>query len=261
MSRSRIVFAICVSVALVSGATWFRFAQATEYYANLVSLDRLEQDYLLADMSDDFISDTTLSEDPEEPLSQTDIISRQLFSDYIALKSQGQVTPTNLKTLAEKYASQITRTENLVYVDRSQIAVVPDSDNALQNYGETILKTRSKYGNLINNLTDQTKFDNIFDPEFKSFMISVADLYDNATEDLKNLPTPNSLADNHVKLINNYLSSARVSRALANIDQNPIGAYAALNMQAKNSEEEATLFSNIQITLLSKSILLKPNGI
>lgn len=261
MSRSRIVFAICISVALVSGATWFRFAQAIEYSANLVSLDRLEQDYLLADMSGDFITDTTLSEDPKEPLSQTDIISRQLFSDYIALKSQGQVTPTNLNALAEKYASQITLTENLVYVDKSQITIVPDSDNALQNYGEMILKMRSRYRNLINNLTDQTKFDNIFDPEFKSFMISVADLYDNAAEDLKNLPTPSSLADNHVKLINNYLSSAEASGALANIDQNPLGAYAALNMQAKNSGKEATLFSNIQVTLLSKGIFLNPNNI
>lgn len=255
MPRFRLVIAFSVSIALVGGATWFRFTRTAEQSPELAALNKLEQDYLLGEVYvNDLLSTGNSANSSTTPTSQTDLISRQLFSDYAGLTSQNKASSKNINSLAEKYAENIIGLQKSSQISKNDIFVVADSNDSLIFYSQAVTSIRAKYENLMANTYDQSGFANAADPKFKVFMLSVADFYNQAASELKSLATPTSLADNHIKLINNYLSSSNVAKSLGNIVDDPAGAYAALNTQAKNSSEEAALLSNINVALLSKGI-------
>src|SRR3989339_791287 len=104
MPSIKLIGALSVSLALVGGALWFRFVKVPTYSAPLVTLEEITQFSSDDAYLKDFLGSTTT-------LSKEDLIGRQLFSEYIGLKSKGQVTPDNLLSLADKYAQDIINTE------------------------------------------------------------------------------------------------------------------------------------------------------
>ena len=232
MSRIRFIGALVVSVALIGGALWFRFVRIAPYSAHIVSVSELEQrsseDAFLKDL---YSATTTPRVTSTTTLSQTDLIGRGILTDYLSLKSKGEVTPDNLVSLADKYAESIinldieTRKASL-----NQIMVLPDSEANLATYGNTITNIRSKYKALIIAQHTGSGIADINGATFSTFMGAAGKLYQASANELLLVRVPVSLAGNHLDLINNYLENAEGMKLISNTSKNPLKPYAALTI-------------------------------
>lgn len=260
MSPMRLTIALSISVALIGGAMWFRFGQTTYTTSNIVAVETFEpalsEEAFLADFlaTSTPVSTKTAS---AKPLSQEDLMGRQLFSDFIALKSQGQATPSNISALATQYAESIAgQSIQARQITSNQIIIVTDSEENLATYGNTVMSTRKKYQNLVSAEVNKGGLTSGKPLEIAQFINAVGKLYRSFGEELLLLKVPASLAENHVKLINNYFGSAEVMNIFTDISEDPTGVFVALKSQAENSTEEQVLILNIQTVLRVNGIIL-----
>ena len=260
MLRVRFISALVISIALVGGALWFRFVRIPPYANQAVSVSQVEtfssdSDPLLTDF---FNTEASLPATSTTALSQTDLIGRQLFSDYLALKSEGKTTPDNIDVLAKSLAESIKNVSlSIPKVNPNQVIVLPESETSLATYGNAMTNLRNKYKNLVATQTESGGSDlaNTDNPAFSTFMDAAGKLYKAAANELVLIGVPASLAQNHLNLINQYLENAEVMKLISNASEDPLQAYAALNIYIKNSGKESELLLNIQKTLMAHGII------
>ena len=259
MPRIGFISSLFISLALIGGALWFRFVRIPPYRAQLVTVKEVGQFSPENTYLEDFQNaSSSLATLPTTTLSPTETVGRQLFSDFIALKSQGETTPDNIDALADKYAESIKNFDVAIpKVDPSQVIVLPDSEKNLTVYGNAITNIRNKYKNLVATQAESSGggITNINSPAFSTFMSAVGKLYQSSTNELLLVVVPASLVTNHIDLINNYLESAEVMASLGNTSKDPIRAYAALNINIQNTGKESKLLSNIRTTLMANGII------
>ena len=259
MSRIRFIGALAVSVALIGGALWFRFVRIAPYSAQVVSVSELEQ--LLSEdafLKDLYSATTTPRAISTTTLSQTDLIGRQLFSDYLALKSEGKTTPDDINAFAASLAESIKNVNlSIPKINSNQVIVLPESETNLATYGNTMTNIRNKYKNLVATQTGNSGGD-ITDTNssaFSTFMSALGKLYQAAANELLLVGVPASLAQNHVDLINYYLETGEVIKLISKTSEDPLQAYAALNIYTKNGGRESELLLNIQKTMMAHGII------
>src|SRR5262245_34471639 len=109
MSKARLIFALILSVALIGGATWFRAAGTHAEKAKLAVVNSQDALEPLSDeeIAADYMTPRATSSTITTQLSDTDLVGRQLFSDYMGLVADGHATKENLDTLAAKYSENI----------------------------------------------------------------------------------------------------------------------------------------------------------
>lgn len=257
MTRIRLIVALLISIIFIGGAGWFRFTRMTKITKGLATKDPSEE---RGSFDHNFPNTDTVSGVTSEPLSQTDVVSRKLFSDYISLTSNGPAGAEDVNKLAEKYATEILRQVSSTEIGMGQIKTIADSRTNLSLYSQNVTSIRNDNKNLIEKLYSESGATNdINNPSFKIFMEEVGKLYNSAAQTLLALEVPASLAENHRALINNYLSSSLVMKMFGNVSKDPVGAYAAMNTQVKNAEEESQILSNIQNTLIASGIIFEYN--
>ncbi|MBI2674010.1 MAG: hypothetical protein HYX23_01885 [Candidatus Zambryskibacteria bacterium] len=259
MPRVQFISALAVSVALIGGAMWFRFVRIPPYTNPVATVTQVEStstdDLLLTDF---FNTETSTSVAPTTELSQTDLIGRQLFTDYLELKSQGQSTPNDIDSFAASLAESIKNINvSIPKINANKIIVLPESETSLAVYGAVMTNIRNKYKNLVAAQTKSSVGDitNTDGPAFSIFMNAAGKLYKAAADELLLVGVPTSLAQNHLNLINQYLETAEVMKLISNASKDPLQAYAALNIYIKNSGREAELLLNIQKTLMAHGII------
>ena len=143
MARIPILGAVGVSLVLIFGALWFRFAPEIAKEVGLEAVPQKIGGLESADYA--ALASSTIS---TEPLNSSDIIGRQLFADYSALKSSNSINSRNLSLLAEKYA-ETTASINLSAekINASRIQVVNDSKESIATYNTALNQIRLKYRN------------------------------------------------------------------------------------------------------------------
>lgn len=245
--KSRVIFALFLSLILVGGATFLRGSRNTSS-AGLISVENTD--------NAPFIMDEVLVSEMA-PLSQTDALSQDLFSDYMALKAEGEATSENLEKLAEVYSARVLATSQTP-VTTAKLSLVSDSQENITAYSQVMLAARARYEAQTRTLSGASDFTDINDPGFKKLMQSISTLYAVAAGEMKKIPVPASLAANHAKLINNYLSSSEATLKLMEIEENPLSAFGALGTQAKNSQEEEVLFANIRLVMIQQGFSSTP---
>src|SRR3989338_452047 len=260
MLRVRFISALVISIALVGGALWFRFVRIPPYANQAVSVSQVEtfssdSDPLLTDF---FNTEASLPATSTTALSQTDLIGRQLFTDYLALKSEGKTTPDDINAFAASLAESIKNVNlSIPKINPNQVIVLPESETNLATYGNTMTNIRNKYKNLVATQTGNSGGD-ITDTNssaFSTFMSALGKLYKAAANELLLVGVPASLATNHINLINYYLETAEVMRLIGNTSKDSLQAYAALNIYIKNSGRESELLLNIQRTFMAHGII------
>lgn len=256
MPSTRLIGALLLSVALIGGALWFRFTNLPPYSADLISV----QDFSEFASEEAFLSDFLATTSPARPfsnatLSQTELVSRQLFTDYMGLKSRGQISPEEILSLADQYAVNIVRTEIAsTEVSLNQLVTVANTEENLAHYGEVITNIRSKYKALTSTRYPGGQLTDINNRVFASFLVSAGELYGLAANELLAVRVPISLAQNHLEIVNGYFANAAALKLLAETSENPMGGYAAFNFYVKNIEKETSLMIFIQQTLIAYGI-------
>lgn len=247
--KTQVTIAVLLSVVLVGGATWFRFVPVESNSAQLVAVsDNGEMNELSA--QEFFAASPSSKNSTSTTLSKTDLISRQLFSDFMALRDSDQANSQNLAVLADKYAAGISSLD----VAASEIGlvdthVVTDSNESILAYGRAVNTIWSKYGAMVASQHQKGDIGEVGSPAFSEFMGAMSVLYNASANELRVLKVPQSLVSNHIKLVNNYLKNAAAVKNLSDIGSDPLRAYSALNTYSQNSEEEEKLLINIQLAM------------
>ncbi|MDQ3089735.1 MAG: hypothetical protein M3Q24_01100 [bacterium] len=261
--HSRSFQSVFLSVALISGALWVRYDQANAFKdkeAELLAV-RSQNQKDTALVNKELFGNLNPNSENKIPLSETDLVGRQLFTEYMNLSSKGQATPENLNKLAEKYAKNIISLDKSAYINESQIKIIPDTESNLQFYGQTIFEIRAKYAALIKDKSRKNSNLTAGSPEFSKFMLEVSVLYKTSSNEVRNTPVPEILKKTHLDLVNNYISSSNAAKELSDITKDPVSAYAALNTQAKNSEGESSIFLTIEQTMRANGLPMGGIGI
>lgn len=262
MPSIRLIGALSLSLALIGGALWFRFIKIPPYSATLVSvqtpLEFASDDAFLKD----FLSSSTTPARAfsTTTLSQEELLSRQIFTDYMSLKSQGQVSGESILNLADKYAEDILSFElSAPKVLLNQVVVVSDNEENMAAYGASLTAIRSKYKNLVAAQASGRDFSDISSPAFSSFMSATSGFFQRAANELLLVGVPVSLSAYHLDLINIYLENAEALRLVSDSSKNPAQAYASLNHYAKNTKLESDILTNIQSVLITNGIMFNSN--
>src|SRR5690242_6386098 len=96
--KSRVILAIIFSAILIGGASFYRvLAQRSDTSSALVAVKNPDSNLFMMDESLQDLGDSPQNTE----LSRTDALSRELFADYINLKSEDKVTSQNVEKLAE----------------------------------------------------------------------------------------------------------------------------------------------------------------
>ncbi len=245
--------ALSFSALLIGGATWFRFASAENFSPTLSVVNDAPTSISEVSIVD---SPITSGNSASANLTTTDLVGRQLVSDYLSLASNGQATDENINSLVGNFATNLSNLNSFKLYSSIDLVIVPDSKTSLEAYGASVSRIYKKYhdaaGRVVATAGPLTEVES---KNFSSAMVALADLYKKSSEELKTVPTPSSLAEAHLKLVNNYISSSNALTAVANVNKDSTTAYAALSTQTENSAEETLIFSTIQTKLLGNGII------
>jgi len=255
--RFRLTIALTISLFLIIFAGWMRVHPKSPPQG-LVAVKNADlapsPEFSTTTDSNSLENISTAS--TSEPLSDTDLIGRQLFSDYLDLTMQGQATPENVDALAGIYAQSITSlTNNAPRITSLDISIVPNSQASIQAYGDSLTNIYVKYEALLKDAFSSGQSLNTVGTALTAFGVNISKIYTNEVNELKKLSVPAKVSENHVSLINTYLSSASAYKALANADENPAEAVAAITIGEKNADQELVILKNLENTLRQSGII------
>ena len=245
--RFRLALAFSVSVILIGFASWSRLGTAENTQPGIVAVERLgtnEEGY--QDFLQDFLEPKTLeATSPGEPLSNTDIIGRQLVMDYIELSASGKATEASLAALADRYVESIPALTQASSISYADIQTVPDTKANFQNYADKLVKIHKDYAARIGKAAAQEASFESLNPALYSFVSTFGAAYKDAALKLQGLPVPAALVKSHLQLVNKYLSSAAAMEAVSKTETDSATAFAGLIVLKRNVDEEEALRGEI----------------
>lgn len=190
--------------------------------------------------------------------NQTDLLSKQLFANYILLQKSGDLNAESTQNLADQLSSQInTNLPSKIY-QKSDLTIIKNPTKAdLKNYGNQFMFIKDKYTNQYNKdpLGQNNQSIDLLDPKVISQLSNISNLYENMAKELLNLPVPADLIDVHLEIVNNYFGSADGLKKISQIDTDPIVAISGIGIHAKFSSEETSLLKQIAGYLFENGII------
>ncbi len=253
--RFRLALALSVSIILIGFASWTRLTPA-KTIPSLVAIEQVattEEDY--QEILNDFLEPKTATSTPSNvPLSNTDLLGRELIMDYINLAKSGQATDETVIALAENHVGNLPALNNVSRLSYSDIKAVTNTKANFQNYANEITKIHKAYAQSINSVGAGENNLNNLNPALYSFAGMLSSVYNDTASKLKNLPVPTSLAQTHLQLINTYLASAAAMKALSETEKDSATAFAGLVMVNDNLQKEERLLNEISLILTSNGI-------
>ncbi|OHA89606.1 MAG: hypothetical protein A3C70_02520 [Candidatus Zambryskibacteria bacterium RIFCSPHIGHO2_02_FULL_43_14] len=252
----RLALAISVSVVLIGVSSWYRFGTTGYVQPNVVAIDQLgtsNDDY--AEILNDFtIPKTSTSSVISAPLTNTDLIGRQLILDYVGLAGSGQATEANIISLANQYAENITIFNKATKIGAQDIKTVSNTKVNLENYSDNLAKIYMKHAGAINKAYAEKPSADALDKMSYSFAKNASATYTNTATELKNLTVPLILAATHLELVNIHLSSASAMNAIFEAEEDPITAVAGFIIVNENLDKEITVLKEIEQILQTNAI-------
>jgi hypothetical protein len=257
--RFRMIFALLIVTILIGGSTYIRFAHAKkDQNTNLIALDTASTTNPIEDTASVALADlsSAQSTSTSADLTDTDLIARQLVSDYLDLAANGQDTDDNIATLADKYTSNISNIDNSTKINISNLNIVTDTKEHFQNYADSFTAIYAKYEDLLSSEYNDNKDEDmsVGQPALLSFSNALEVVYGREAKELQSLPVPASLSDAHMRLINNYLSSESSFASIQDASKDPANAFAGIVIEKKNQEEEQTIIAEIEKILTDNGI-------
>lgn len=250
MKRIHLGLALFFVIVLIGGTTWNRIAQAKRVSQKALAVVPDDSDAAaLANANaalDNLTSDLTpATTSAPVNLTDTDLISRQLLSDYIDMSANGQATDQQISGLADQYASQISSLSAAPTALLSNIAPVSNNGANFSAYAEAFTKIEQDYAAAINGAHPEKLDLSTLGPDFYSFTATFGKAYMDAAARLEKLPVPAALVADHLKLINLYLSSGTAMQSMSHTEHDPMVAFSGMMNLNNNLQAERDTASDI----------------
>ncbi len=227
--RTGIILAIFASLVLVGGASWTRFSKEKSA-ANLIAVEQSagsETRYQEA-FANYLNSTSTARSASAEPLTNTDIISRQLITDYISLVGSGGNSDADLTDLVDNYVKSIPTLTVTFKVNYADLRLVDNSRANFETYAQKVGTIYAKYANDVERASAARKIVSTQTASDYEFFRKAGQAYEERAAELKSLAVPLKLASSHLALINSNLESASALEAISKAENDPMTAVAGL---------------------------------
>jgi len=258
--RFNIALALCISVLLVGGATWIRFSPSTSNTeAGLVAVEtdrEALQNYfdeeVLPILEKGAIPASKDVSTPK-PLTGTDMVGRQLLTDYIQLASTGQASQKDILALAENYVDSIPTLSSAPAITYAELTLGQNDKASLQKYADSLTLIYNSYASAMRR-AESNMGSGPTSSDFYSFAGRAAIAYQGAADKLRALKTPSILAQAHLGLTNYYLAASASMKTISQTEDDPASAFAGLLAISESVREEKGLWKDVQYILNSNGI-------
>src|SRR4051812_19067963 len=122
----RLGIALSLSALLIGGALTFRLVSARSIPPTLAAVPTTGSDVTIVDSPIASVIAPAATSTSTEPLTTTDLIGRQMLSDYLNLAAAGEATDDSVAALAAKYVDNIGAASPVDVATSADIHVVPD---------------------------------------------------------------------------------------------------------------------------------------
>jgi hypothetical protein len=246
--RNRVVSALCIALILVGGAVWVRANGNSEGTPTLTSVEGDKQNLEVYDIENFWDTST----DPNvSPLSSTDIVARGLLTDYISLASSGQIDNASVDALVNQYINNIPKITTAPQITKDDLHIVEDSKTSFQTYDRITTDIQTEQQEVIkSNYTYDTAYGVLNDETLRG-IAAMSEAYEKAAIKLRDIEVPRSLYSAHLKLVNNYFSTAAGMKAVASLDNDSMSAFSGMIAINNNIKEEPEIISEL-LALLNR---------
>ncbi|MEK7186753.1 MAG: hypothetical protein AAB690_02715 [Patescibacteria group bacterium] len=252
--RIRLILAVFFSVLLIAFAAWARLSSKTELGGKLVAVENAANSSYEDIYIDPSLGYSALNTD--ENLTKTDIISRQMFVDYLNLSAAGGDNSANLNALANKYIDSIPSLQVGLYTpfSLSDIKTIPNATVNFKAYETAINQIHEKFGSKMEGVGLKNTNLNSSDPETYLFLENLSGLYLEMAGELKKISVPIALAPSHLRLLNNYLSISGGMKAISETKKDPATAVAGMITVKESTDEQEDIITEINQILAKNGI-------
>ena len=195
--------------------------------------------------------------------TETDIISKKLFAEYINLKQSGNFNEESVAAVANNLvAEELNNKKVIQYYFPKDIKTFP-SDNKvlLKSYGNSFALIRTKYQKqyLENPLVKEGETANLVDPEFLKGLIRVSEVYKNMAVELSRIAAPKDLFQTHMEILNNYMASSDGLKELSLLSSDPVMGMIGTQRHMEAEGKEKTLLNELAKYLFENKIIYSAN--
>ncbi len=199
-----------------------------------------------------------------EPLSLTEALSRQFFSDYLYLREKGggQISPESQNELIASFWESINsfgQPSKDFYI-KSDIKIdSQETKDSIKDYGNNLAVIIKKYFDPIPESEMallQQSLNSENEADLKN-LEQIAAAYRNSAKDMVSLAAPASFSESHLKLINYFDNIAKEIDALRDFFQDPAQAVLSLKQYQNDSSEAYKILREINNYFLSKGVVFE----
>ena len=242
--RFRILTALSLSGLLILGAGFLRFKGGANPHPALVAIETIpaatttDPAFAATDSTD------LVPEAEPQNLNTTDLVSRQMLSDYMDMAVTGQTTEDNINTLADKYVESAPSLIESDVINATDVNIIQDSPGAFQAYANALDKLTAESSASANSI-DYASAVTSAGTDVAGLSTKLADSYDHAATALRGMTVPSSLLNDHIELTNMYLSDAAALRSLAQVDSDPTVAFSGMAKYNENLKAEDPIIADM----------------
>ena len=195
--------------------------------------------------------------------TETDILSKKLFAEYINLKQSGNVNEEAvIATVNNLVAEEIQNKKDTQYYFLKDVKTFPSENKSLlKSYGNFFASIRTKYKNqyLQNPLVKEGGVANLLDPEFLQGLVRTSEVYRNMAVELSKIAAPKDFADTHLQILNNYMASSDGLKELSALSTDPVLGMIGTQRHIEAEGKEKNLLSDVAEYLSENGIIFSGN--
>jgi len=169
------------------------------------------------------------------------------MASYVSVEDEGkEITTEELNRIAQEVAENIA-TDKIEFYTRSDLQINSEADfEDLDNYFANLTETTVRHyteSNMEDELLifAQASADNQVTSDELSELQDIADAYRSLADQLINISVPDSLADTHLSVVNNYLGLGLATRNMAAIENDPVRSMLGIENYHELIEEQAEI--------------------
>ena len=222
--------------------------------ATLTAVERPLASNEYEDLIRNYLENTPTSTSTPADLTNTDLIGRQLLTDYLNLNSAGQATDANINILADRYIESIPTlisTDKLTYTN---LQSVPNNKANFIKYANDLALIQTEYAQKASGVSTKVVGASSFGPTYYAYTNSMSEIYAEIALKLQQTPAPIALVQKHLELTNNCLSSVAAMSAIAKTERDPASSFAGIILVSENIDVEQQILEAIEQ-------VLKQNGV
>lgn len=254
--RFNLALALSLSILLVGGASWSRFAQSQKAETNLQLVkaeQKASEEYYESVLAPLLAESASTTPSSAGPLTGTDLISRQLITDYVTLATEGGANDSNINILADRYIESIPTLISQEMVAYADIRVVSNNQSSLKKYSEELVRIQREYAQEASLLKPQPLIGGLSE-DYYEYASSMAATYRKVATSLASVNVPTILAQDHIELVNTYFANATAMEAISKIAKDPATGFAGMVLLGESIGKEQAFLEKIGKVLTSNGV-------